>query len=96
METVLDINCFDKTIANIPSTNFLCLVTDDTRTCDNNIDQLISRLNSACYAITAVQTMSSEEALRMLYFPCIHSVISYSIMFGGNNPNSIKIFTMQK
>jgi len=92
----LDINYYNKTIANIPYTNFLCLVTDDTLTCVNNIDQLISRLNSACYAIIAVQTMSSEKDLRMLYFPCIHSVISYGIMFGGNNPNSIKIFRMQK
>jgi len=34
---------------------------------DNLIDQLISRLNSACYTITAVKAMLSREALRMLY-----------------------------
>jgi len=48
-----------------PYTKFLGLVVDDTRTWDNHIDQLISRLNSACYAIRAVNEMSGK-ALRTL------------------------------
>ena len=56
-KTTLDINYFDETIANIPYINFLCLVTDDTLTWDKYIDQLISILNTACYAITAVKSM---------------------------------------
>jgi len=50
----LDINYLNKTIGNVPHTEFLGLVVDDTLTWDNHIDQLISRLNSACYAIRAV------------------------------------------
>jgi len=53
-------------------------------------------LNSAFYAITALKAMLSRNASRMLYFSYVHSIISYCIIFGGNTPNSIKIFEMQK
>ena len=53
--TTLDSNYFNTTIANDTYTKFLGLVIDDTLTLDTHIDQLNSRLNSACYAITAVK-----------------------------------------
>jgi len=68
---MLDINYFDKTIASIPYTNFLCLVTDDKITYVNHIDQLISRLKSACYAILYVISMLSRKTFRMPHFPYI-------------------------
>ena len=86
----------NKPIANLPHTKFLGLVVDDTLTYNNQIDQLISRLNSACYAIRAVNAMLSKNVLRMLYFLYVHSIISYRIILGGNTPKSIKIFRMQK
>jgi len=61
---------------------FLGLVVDDTVTWNNHIDQLISRLNSACYEIRAVNAVLSRKALRMLYFSNIHSIISYGIILG--------------
>ena len=94
IDTTLDINSFNKTIANVPYTKFLGLVIDDTW--DNHIDQSISSLNSACYAIRAVKAMLSRKALRMLHFSYVHSIISYGIIFGGNTPNSIKIFRIKK
>jgi len=39
--------------------------------------------------------MMSMKAYRMLYFPYVHSVISYGIIFGGNNPNSIKLLRIE-
>jgi hypothetical protein len=42
-------------MANVPYTEFLGLVIDETLTWDNHIDQLLSRLNSVCYAIRAVE-----------------------------------------
>ena len=65
---LLDINYFNKTLADVSYTNLLGLMTDDTLTWDNHTDQLISRLNSACYAVRAVRTMLSRKALRMLFF----------------------------
>jgi len=81
LETTLDINCFNKSIANIPYTNFLCLVTDDTLTCDSYIDQLNFRFNSACYAIIAAKAILLQKAFRMLQFPYVHSVINEDIIF---------------
>jgi hypothetical protein len=68
------------------------LMVDDNLTWKNHIDQLISKLNSASYAIRAVNATLSRKALRMLYFSYIHSVTSHGIILGGNTCNSIKIF----
>ena len=68
-DTTLGIKNVNKSIANIPYTNFQCLVTGDTINWDNHIDQLMSTLNSACHAITAVKAMLSRKAFTILYFP---------------------------
>ena len=93
-KNTLDINYLNKNIANRPYTKFLGLMVDANLTWNNHIDQLISTLNSACYAIRAVNAMSSSKGLRMLYFSYIHStsIISYGIIFWGNTPHSIKTF----
>jgi len=82
IDTTLDINYFNTTIANVTYTKFLGLVIDDSLTWDNHIDQLIFRLNYACYAITAVKAVLSRKALKMLYFSYVHSHILWHI-FGG-------------
>jgi len=38
----------------------------------------------------------SQETLRMVYFAYIHSIMSYGIIFWGNQPYSDKIFKIQK
>jgi len=38
----------------------------------------------------------SQETLQMVYFAYIHSIMSYEIIFGGNQPYSEKIFKIQK
>jgi hypothetical protein len=38
----------------------------------------------------------SPETLRMVYFAYIHSIMSYCIIFWGNQPYSDKIFKIQK
>ena len=86
----------NKNIANRPYTKFLGLMVDDSLTWNNLIDQLISKLNSACYAIRVVNAMLSRKELRMLYFLYVYSVLSYGIIFWDNTPNSIKIFRIQK
>jgi len=72
-----------KNIANSSYTKFLGLMVDDILTWNNHTDQLISKLNSACYAIRAVNAMLSRKGLRMLYFSYVHSIMSYGIIFGG-------------
>jgi hypothetical protein len=81
IDTTLGIKNVNKIIADIPYTNFLCLVNNDTLTCDNHIDQLISTLNSARNTITDIKAMLSKTAFRRLYCPYVHSVISCGMMF---------------
>ena len=95
IDTKLDIENVNITIANIQYKNFLCLVTDDTLTGDNHIDQLISSLNSARYTITAVKAMSSRKAFRTLYFPYVHSVILQHNVC-SNTANCIEILRVRK
>ena len=59
----LHINYFNKTTASVTHTKFLGLVIFDTLTWDNHMGQLISRLNSACYTVTAVKAMLSGTGL---------------------------------
>jgi len=87
IDTTLDFNYFNKSITNVPCTMFLGLVLYDTLIWDNHIDQLISRLNSAYYAIRAVTAVLSRKALRILRFPYIHSMIFCGIISGGNTCN---------
>jgi hypothetical protein len=77
----LDINCFNKSIANVTYTNFMGLMIDDTPTWVDHIDQLISRLNFTYYTIRAVRARFTRKALRMLYFPYVDSIISNGIIF---------------
>jgi hypothetical protein len=90
IDNILDINYPNKTIANVPHTKFLGLVIDYTLTWNNHIDQLISRLNSACYDIRAANAMLWKKALRMLFYLYVHSIISHRIISWVNTPNKVK------
>ena len=83
IDNTWDINYLNKNIANHPYTNFLCLIVDDSLTWNNHTDQLILKLNSACYAIRAVNAMLSSQGSTMLYFSYVHSTISYGIILEG-------------
>jgi len=64
-----------------------------------HIDKLTSKLNKACYVIRLVKAFMLLEVLRIIYFPYVHSVISYGIILGegrGNSSHSKIIFKIQK
>jgi len=75
---------------------FLSLTLDSTLTWKPHIDQLISKLNSACYVIRSLKSFTPLETLRMFYFSSVHSIISYGIIFWGNSSRSNTIFKLQK
>ena len=57
---------------------------------------MISKLNTACFVIRTIQAVMSQETLRMVYLAYVHSVMSYGIIFGGNQPHGERIFKIQK
>jgi hypothetical protein len=93
---VLKLNYQGNYVKSSPHTKFLGLIIDDSLLWKAHIDQMMSKLNTACFLIQSLQAIMSTETLRMVYFAYVHSVISYGIIFGGNQPYSEKIFKIQK
>jgi hypothetical protein len=83
-------------ITNINSTKFLGLIIDSTLSWKDRITDLTPKLNKACYVIRKLTFLRSPEVLRMVYFSCFHSIMSYGIIFWGNSHHSINIFKIQK
>ena len=94
----VDANISHKTdrISNVCHTNFLGLTLGSTLSWKPHIDQLISKLNSACYVIRSLKSLIPLETLRMIYFSSVRSIISYSIIFWVTLVNSNTIFKLQK
>jgi len=72
-------------IKNSSNTKYLVLTIDDSLSWKAHIDQMMSKLNTACYVIWTIQAIMALETLRMVYFLYIHSIISYGIFFGGKS-----------
>ena len=51
--------------------------------------------STTSYAVRTVTSLMAEETLRMVYFLCLHSIITCGIIFWGNSPHSVSIFKMQ-
>ena len=76
--------------------NFLSLIIDDCLFCKAHINQIMSKMNTVCFAIRTIQAIMSPQTLRRVYFAYIYSIMSYSIIFCGNQWYSEKIFKIQK
>jgi len=87
---------YNSLITNINSTKFLGLTIDSTLSWKDHITELTPKLNKACYVIRTPTFLRSAGVLRMVYFSCFHSIMSYGIIFWGNSPHSINIFKIQK
>jgi len=94
----INVNISHKTIqiSNVYHTNFLGLTLDSILSWKPHIDQLISKLNSACYVIRSLKSLIPLETLRMIYFCSVHTIISSGIIFWGNSSYSNIIFKLQK
>jgi hypothetical protein len=95
-EYILKLNYQGNYVKSSPHTKFLGLITDDSLSWKAHLDQMMSKLNTACFIIRSLQAIMSTETLRMVYFAYVHSIMSYKIIFWGNQPYSEKIFKIQK
>ena len=91
----LKLNYQGNYVKSSSNTKFLGLIIDDSQLWKSHIDQMMSKLNTACFVIRTIQAVMSQT-LRMVYFAHIHSIMSYGIIFGGNQQYSDKIFKIQK
>jgi len=91
----LKLNYQGNYVKSSSNTKFLGLIIDDSQLWKSHIDQMMSKLNTACFVIRTIQAVMSQT-LRMVYFAHIHSIMSYGIIFGGNQPYSEKILKIQR
>ena len=57
---------------------------------------MIPKLSKASYVIRSLKPLLSSESLKMVYFPTVHSIILYGIIFWGVSTHSKITFKIQK
>jgi len=92
----LELNYQDNYIKSSTNTEFLGLIIDHSLPWKAHIDQMMSKLNTACFVVRTIQTMMSQETLRMVYFAYVHSISSYGTILGGNQPHNENNFIIRK
>jgi hypothetical protein len=90
------IACENKDISKSSEIKFLGLIIDEKLSWNQHIDQLAAKLCSACYAVRNLKYIVTQSTLRMIYHACIHSILSYGLIFWGRSSNANKIFVLQK
>ena len=92
----LKLNYQGNYIKSSSNTKFWGLIIENSLSWEAHINQIMSKLNTACFVIRTIEAIMSPETLRMVYFAYIHSIMSYGIILGGNQPYSHKIFKIQE
>ena len=92
----LKLNYLGNCVNSSSNTTFLGLIINDYLSWKAHIDQMMSKMNTACFVIRTIQAIMSPETLKTVYFAYIHSIMSYGIIFWGSQPYSEKIFKIQK
>jgi len=59
------------------------------------MDTIIPKLSSASFALRVVKPFLSQDSLKMVYYSCFHSIMTYGLIFWGNFHYS-NIFRLQK
>jgi hypothetical protein len=77
-------------ISCINCSKFLGLAIQSNMTWDGHINDLIKKLNAACYMIRNIKQIVSMEILRSVYFSYFHSVMTYGMMFWHNSLDADK------
>jgi hypothetical protein len=67
----MKLNFKSNCVKSSPQTKFLGLFVGDSLLWKAHIDHIMSRLNTACFAIRTIQPIMSTETLRMVYFAYI-------------------------
>jgi hypothetical protein len=87
---------YQECITKATEIKFLGLTIDDTLSWKQHIEQVMNKMCSACYALRNVKHIVPVDALRVIYFAHIHSIICYGIIFWGSSYYANKVFILQK
>jgi hypothetical protein len=74
----------NRKIVKAQNIKFLGIIIDSNLSWKKHIDDIIPKLNKACFAVRSVKPFMSLEVMRLIYLSYFHSVLSYGIIFWGN------------
>ena len=77
-------------------TKFLGVYITENMKWISHIKYLGSKLNTSYYMLSALQHVTSPYVLRTMYFAYFHTYLRYGVTLWGGNPESIRIFRLQK
>jgi hypothetical protein len=83
-------------ISNSTETKFLGLIIDETLSWNQHVDQIVTKLWTARYALRHLKHIVPKSTLWTIYYTYIHSILSYSIIFWEKSSNVSKLFILQK
>ena len=83
-------------IKETDSTKFLGLEVNKTLSWKNQIDNLLPKLSSACFAIRSMLPYCNIISIKTIYFAYFHALMEYGIIFWGNSTDYEKVFKLQK
>ena len=86
----------DRYIEETVNTKFLGLQIDKHLNWNNDIEQMVPKLSTACYAMTSVVYISNIDTFKSVYCAHFHFVIKYGIILWGNSSKRGEMFTLQK
>jgi hypothetical protein len=72
------------------------LIIDDTLTWKQHIEYLKKKISLASFALRSIKDTVSLDALKLICFANVHSIISYGIIFGGDSSGANKVFKFKK
>jgi hypothetical protein len=71
--------------------DFLGLTMDSALFCQEHINKVTRKLNSACFVIRSLKSVLTIDDLKIVYYAYVHSIITYGIVFWGNTTNSSQV-----
>jgi hypothetical protein len=92
----LQISYDNKHITKAQNIKFLGIIIDSNLSWKQHIDDIIPKLNMACFAIRSIKPFMSLEVMRLIHFSHFHSILSHGIIFWGNSVHSKFILKIQK
>lgn len=75
---------------------FLGLLLDENLNWSEHCASLLSKLNSACFAIRTIKCLTNIQTAKLIYYSNFESHLRYGIEFWGHSPGARKIFSIQK
>ena len=77
-------------------TTFLGIYINENMKWNKHIKHLSSKLNTSYYMISSLKNVTSLRVLKTIYFACFHAHLRYGLTLWGVDPESKRIFQLQK